>query len=94
MSTIQSVLDELALASRILAHHGVVDAYGHVSARHPDNKDTFIMSRNMPPALVTSTDVLEYHIEDASATRADAPRGFLERVLSVDLVSLEATSLI
>jgi HCOMODA/2-hydroxy-3-carboxy-muconic semialdehyde decarboxylase len=26
-----------ALADCILAHEGVVDAFGHVSVRHPDN---------------------------------------------------------
>lgn len=83
LSSIQSLLDELVLASKILAHHGVVDAFGHVSSRHPDNKETFLMSRNMPPALVDSEDIVAYHVKDASAISSDAPRGFLERVLSV-----------
>jgi len=31
------VLDDLAAASRILADQAVVDAFGHVTVRHPTN---------------------------------------------------------
>ena len=44
---------DLAAASRILAERGVVDAFGHVSLRHPGAPDRYFMSRSMAPALVT-----------------------------------------
>ncbi len=33
--SLSDLFDELALANRILAHEGVLDAFGHVSVRHP-----------------------------------------------------------
>lgn len=56
----------LVIANHILAHHKVVDAYGHVSARHPTKPDVYIMSKESPPALVESSDdLLEYWILDS-----------------------------
>ena len=34
-------LDELVTANRILATQGIVDSFGHVSIRHPDNPERF-----------------------------------------------------
>ena len=44
--------DELSLANRILANEGVLDAFGHVSVRHPSNPGRFLLSRHRAPALV------------------------------------------
>jgi len=43
------------------ADQGAVDAFGHISARNPDNASTFIMSRNLAPALVTQQDLVIYN---------------------------------
>ena len=43
---------ELALASRILAGQGIVDAFGHVSVRHPENPERYLLSYSSAPALV------------------------------------------
>src|SRR5438093_6671029 len=55
-----ALLEDLAIANHVLASHGVLDAFGHVSVRHPGNPDRFLMSRSLAPALVTPADVLEY----------------------------------
>ncbi|KAK4227458.1 class II aldolase and Adducin N-terminal domain-containing protein [Podospora fimiseda] len=53
-------------ASHILHHHGVLDAYGHISFRHPFKSDIFIMSRNTASALVSSPeDLIQYYIESS-----------------------------
>ena len=49
---------ELALANRILARQGVVDGFGHVSRRDPDEPDRFLIARSMAPALVGAADIL------------------------------------
>ena len=36
MRTIDTVMNDIVIANRILAHEDVVDAYGHVSMRHPE----------------------------------------------------------
>ncbi|MFL6564285.1 MAG: class II aldolase/adducin family protein [Burkholderiales bacterium] len=57
-----SALRELALANRILAHEGVVDAFGHVSIRHPQ-ENRFFMSRSRSPQLVTIEDLMEFELD-------------------------------
>ncbi|KEF52687.1 uncharacterized protein A1O9_11104 [Exophiala aquamarina CBS 119918] len=76
----------LILGSHVLHYHGVVDAYGHLSARHPLKPDVFIMSRNMPPATVASDrDLVEYNVSDASPVDPSAPRGYLERCIHSEI---------
>ncbi len=71
---------DLAAAARILAARGVVDGFGHVSMRHPDAPDRYLMSRALAPARVTPADIVEYDL-DSAACDPDAPKGFLERFI-------------
>jgi HCOMODA/2-hydroxy-3-carboxy-muconic semialdehyde decarboxylase len=48
---------DVVIANRILAMHDVVDAYGHVAIRHPDDPDKFLISRSLAPELVTLDDI-------------------------------------
>lgn len=73
-------LDDLAAASRILADQGVFDAAGHVSMRHPDNAERFLMSRSLAPALVTVDDIMEFTL-DCEPCEVRGRSGFLERFL-------------
>jgi ribulose-5-phosphate 4-epimerase/fuculose-1-phosphate aldolase len=76
----KSVIDDLVAASRILAQHGVLDAYGHVSARSDKLPQHFIMSRSRAPALVTAADLVEWNAESESAA-GDKRKGFIERYI-------------
>ncbi len=71
---------ELALASRILAHEGVLDAFGHVSLRHPGDPEKFLLSRSRSPQLVEPDDLVEFTL-DAEAVRPSQHRLFAERVI-------------
>ncbi len=76
----------LITASHILHFHGVLDAYGHLSVRNPNNASTFFMSRNEAPALMASaSDIVEYHISDASPVEPNAPKGFTERYIHSEI---------
>jgi ribulose-5-phosphate 4-epimerase/fuculose-1-phosphate aldolase len=75
----RSLIEDLVAASRILAQHEVLDAYGHVSARSDKNPKHFIMSRSLAPALVTAKDLMEHDTE--SEPVKDKRRGFLERYI-------------
>ena len=57
------ILRDLVVANRILAHEGVVDAFGHVSVRHPGNPARFYLSRSRSPALITAGDLLEFTLD-------------------------------
>jgi len=50
-------------ANRILAAHGVIDAYGHVSLRSPDNPNRFFLARAIAPEKVQIEDILEYDLD-------------------------------
>lgn len=76
----KTLIDDLVAASRILAEHGVLDAYGHVSARSDKKPDHFIMSRSRAPALVTAADLVEWNADSEAAT-GDKRKGFIERYI-------------
>lgn len=75
---------EVAQASRILFGAGVVDAFGHVSRRHPERPDRFLMSRSMAPGLVTPDDVVEHDL-DGEPVSSPGARVFLERFIHAEL---------
>jgi ribulose-5-phosphate 4-epimerase/fuculose-1-phosphate aldolase len=73
------LIADLVDANRILADQGIVDAFGHVSARHDGRADRFLMARNLAPGLVTEADILEYEVASGEAVHAEPPRLYLER---------------
>jgi len=58
-----TLLDDLVAANRILAEHGVIDAYGHVSLRSPDDPKRFFLARAIAPETVQPEDILEYDLD-------------------------------
>jgi ribulose-5-phosphate 4-epimerase/fuculose-1-phosphate aldolase len=58
-----SLFQDLVIAYRLLAEHGIIDAYGHVSVRSPDNPQRFWMARSIAPELVTEADMMEFTLE-------------------------------
>jgi HCOMODA/2-hydroxy-3-carboxy-muconic semialdehyde decarboxylase len=73
-------IDDLVAANRILADQGVLDAYGHISARDPVDADHYWLSRSMPAAQVTAEDLLVFDL-DSKPVRAGENRLFFERVI-------------
>lgn len=73
-------LEDLAAASRILAAQGVVDAFGHVSMRHPAAPDRYLMARAISPARVVPQDIIEYDL-DSNPVNANGRGSFLERFI-------------
>ena len=71
---------DLVIASRTLAEHGVIDAYGHASARSESNSQRYLMSRNLAPELVTEADILEYDL-DSNAIDANGRAVYNERFI-------------
>ena len=62
------LIEELALANRILAHEGVLDAFGHVSVRHPNDPGRYLLSRSRSPLFVEPDDILEFDLDSVPAT--------------------------
>src|SRR5258708_30579211 len=59
MSNLDTIIQDLVIANRILAREEVVDAYGHVSIRHPDNPKHFFLARSLAPELVETHHIVE-----------------------------------
>jgi HCOMODA/2-hydroxy-3-carboxy-muconic semialdehyde decarboxylase len=62
VSDYETLLDDLVAANHILFHHGVVDAFGHVSARDPRDPGRFLLARHVAPALVTRDDIVTFDL--------------------------------
>jgi ribulose-5-phosphate 4-epimerase/fuculose-1-phosphate aldolase len=77
---VTTVIRELVDANHILFDQGVVDGFGHVSARHPERPDRFLLARSMAPALVTEKDVLEFDL-DGNPVVPGGPAPYLERFI-------------
>src|SRR5579859_3102453 len=80
MSKLDFILEELVTANRILANEGVVDSFGHVSARHPDNPQQFLLSRARAPERIERDDIVAYTLDGTAIDeRGRAP--YLERFI-------------
>jgi len=80
MGSLQALIQDLVIANRILAREDVVDAYGHVSVRHPDNPHRFLIAHSLAPELVGSDDIVELDL-DGDPVRDDRRKLYLERFI-------------
>jgi HCOMODA/2-hydroxy-3-carboxy-muconic semialdehyde decarboxylase len=79
------VIDDLVKANHILAKEGVLDGFGHVSARSLKNPKHFYLARSLAPALVKAADVLEYD-ENSQPVGQPAPRLYSERFIHGEIL--------
>jgi ribulose-5-phosphate 4-epimerase/fuculose-1-phosphate aldolase len=83
-TTVPDSLDEirydLALASRMLANEGVLDAFGHVTLRLPNDPGRYLLSRSRSPGLVEPADLLEFTL-DSEPVVPPTVHLFAERVI-------------
>jgi ribulose-5-phosphate 4-epimerase/fuculose-1-phosphate aldolase len=71
---------QVALANRMLANEGVLDAFGHVSMRHPADPDRYLLSRSRSPGLIEAADILEFTL-DSDPVEKPSVRLYAERVI-------------
>jgi ribulose-5-phosphate 4-epimerase/fuculose-1-phosphate aldolase len=69
----KTLIDDLVAANRILYRQGVVDGFGHVSARHPTRPDRFLLSEAKAPGRVTADDIMEFDLEGKPIDGRDRP---------------------
>ena len=79
MDELERAIRDLVIANRILAREDVLDAYGHVSIRHPLNADRYLLSRSLSPELVTGEDIIEFMLDGTPVS--DTRPGYLERFI-------------
>ena len=86
MSDLRPLIQDLVIANRILAREDVVDAYGHVSVRHPDNPHRFLIARSLAPDLVEPPDIVELDL-DGAPVRDDGRKLYLERFIHAAILA-------
>lgn len=79
------MLDEvrrnLVIANRVLADEGILDAGGHISARHPDDPKRFILSRARAPEIVELDDLMEFGMDGEPCENTNGKSPYLERYI-------------
>jgi ribulose-5-phosphate 4-epimerase/fuculose-1-phosphate aldolase len=75
---LSDIVADLVLAGRILSREGIIDSFGHVSARYPGRPDRYLMPRVRAAELVTAEDILAFDLDDAPEP-ATTERVFSER---------------
>jgi len=81
---VERLITELVIANRILAREDVVDAYGHVSVRHPESPGHFFLSHALAPAFVQRSDILEFDLE-GRPVGDDRRTPYLERFIHSEI---------
>jgi len=79
-----ALIEDLVAGYRILAQQGVLDGFGHVSARHNRSANRFVMSRSLAPELVTAGDLLEFDL-DGNAINANGRAPYSERFIHAEI---------
>jgi ribulose-5-phosphate 4-epimerase/fuculose-1-phosphate aldolase len=77
---LKELIAEVALANRILGNEGVLDAFGHVSARHPTDPNRYLLSRARSPAMIQAEDILEFTL-DSEPVKKPKAHLYAERVI-------------
>jgi len=80
MTDLDRALADLVIANRILAHEGIVDAYGHVSVRHPRDPKRYLLARSLSPEMVQQADIMEFDL-DGTPAAGDSRQPYLERFI-------------
>ncbi len=63
--SMDELVGDLVAGNHILATENILDGYGHISVRHPRNKDRFLLSRSLAPESVAAADIMEHDLDGA-----------------------------
>jgi ribulose-5-phosphate 4-epimerase/fuculose-1-phosphate aldolase len=80
MTTLDEAKRMIVEANQVLAHQKVVDAFGHVSMRHPEDPTTFLLSRSLSPANVEAEDIMIFNL-DGTVVGDDGRKPYVERFI-------------
>jgi ribulose-5-phosphate 4-epimerase/fuculose-1-phosphate aldolase len=88
MAKLDAIIQDLVIANRILAKEDVVDAYGHVSIRNPENPKTFFISRSLAPELITKDDIVELDLGGNPVNKNEKRSLYLERFIHAAILEM------
>ena len=86
------LIEDLVAAGRILADHGLLDGWGHVSVRHDKDSNRYLMSRGLSAELVTAKDIIEFDLDSRPVDTHGLPMSglFTERYIHGEIYKLRS----
>lgn len=81
------LLDDLVIGNRVLFQQKIVDAFGHLSARHDKDPTKYLMSRHLAPGLVTKKDIVTFDL-DSVPVKDIGKRYYSERFIHGEIYKL------
>ena len=81
MSILTDTVEKIVTANWILAREEVVDGFGHVSMRHPNDPQRYLLSRSRSPELVESSDILEFALDGTCIDDKGGMKPYAERFI-------------
>lgn len=75
-----ALIDDLVSANHILVTEQVFDGFGHVSVRHDQRPDRFLISKSLAPSMVSAQDIVECDLE-GQVIDAQGRKSYLERFI-------------
>jgi ribulose-5-phosphate 4-epimerase/fuculose-1-phosphate aldolase len=79
-SSTENIKRDLVLGNRILAHERVIDDFGHLSVRSPEDPDRYFLARSRSPELVELDDILEFTLA-GEPVDVPSPAMYAERTI-------------
>jgi ribulose-5-phosphate 4-epimerase/fuculose-1-phosphate aldolase len=77
----EDILDDLVLANKILFSEKVVDGFGHVTIRDPNNPNQFLMAQGIQPPFVTREDILVLDLDSNKVNKQQPGSPSIERFI-------------
>jgi ribulose-5-phosphate 4-epimerase/fuculose-1-phosphate aldolase len=81
MNPIERTVRDVVIANRILAQNNVLDAYGHVSMRHPERPDRYFLACSISPAIAGVEDIIEFNLDGTPVDAGERRALYLERFI-------------
>ncbi len=78
----QNMFEELVIATKILVHEGIMDVFGHISARDPQDSASFFLAQKLAPNHITKDDFLRFNLD--GETTSNRP-SYLERFIHSEI---------
>lgn len=78
----QTVFEELVTATKILLHEGILDTFGHISARDPEDPQSFFLAQKLAPSHITTGDIQRLNLEGETD---DNRPSYLERYIHSEI---------
>ena len=78
----KKVFEELATATKILLYEGILDTFGHISARDPEDPDYFFLAQKLAPSLITVDDIQRLNLDGETT---DNRPSYLERYIHSEI---------